>query len=122
MKLPPYTVNTLAISETNIYVGMMEGMYIIPQNTLQPSRFLLENIDVYCIFESSDEEVWIGTRMQGLYRLKDNVLQKVPYALTGSAGIRNMQIRAFVEDDEHNIWFGTSLVYKSMMSGSKPIH
>ena len=70
----------------------MEGMYIIPQNTLQPSRFLLENIDVYCIFESSDEEVWIGTRMQGLYRLKDNVLQKVPYALTGSAGIRNMQI------------------------------
>lgn len=61
MKLPPYTVNTLAISETNIYVGMMEGMYIIPQNTLQPSRFLLENIDVYCIFESSDEEVWIGT-------------------------------------------------------------
>ena len=107
VKLPPYTVNTLAISETNIYVGMMEGMYIIPQNTLQPSRFLLENIDVYCIFESSDEEVWIGTRMQGLYRLKDNVLQKVPYALTGSAGIRNMQIRAFVEDDEHNIWFGT---------------
>ncbi len=39
VKLPPYTVNTLAISETNIYVGMMEGMYIIPQNTLQPSRF-----------------------------------------------------------------------------------
>ena len=34
-------------------------------------------------------------------------MQKVPYALTGSAGIRNMQIRAFVEDDEHNIWFGT---------------
>ena len=33
--------------------------------------------------------------------------KNVPYALTGSAGIRNMQIRAFVEDDEHNIWFGT---------------
>lgn len=107
MKLPPHVVNTLTISETNIYVGMMEGMYIIPHNTLQPSKFLLENVDVYCIFESSNKEVWIGTRMQGLYRFKNNVLQEVPYVLTGSEGIRNLQIRAFVEDDEHNIWFGT---------------
>lgn len=107
LKLPTHAINTLTISNDNIYVGMMDGMCVIPRNTLQPSRLMLQGVDVYCIFESSDKEVWIGTRMQGLYRYKDNVLQEVPYALTGNAGIRNLQIRAFVEDDEHNIWFGT---------------
>lgn len=107
LKLPPHTINTLTVSETNVYVGMTDGMYVIPRNTLLPSQRLLEDVDVYCIFESSDREVWVGTRMQGLYRFKDNAMQKVPYALDGNAGIRNLQIRAFVEDDEHNIWFGT---------------
>lgn len=107
LKLPSHTVNTLTVSETDIYIGMADGMYVISRNDLQHPRFLLEGVDVYCIFESSSREVWIGTRMQGLYRYKDGVMQKVPHSLTGNTGIRNQQIRAFVEDDEHNIWFGT---------------
>ena len=107
LKLPPHTINTLTVSGTNIYIGMADGMYAISRNDFQHPRFLLDGIDVYCIFESSNREVWIGTRMQGLYRYKDNVVQKVPHTLTGNTGIRNPQIRAFVEDDEHNIWFGT---------------
>lgn len=107
LKLPPRTVNTLTVSKDNIYIGFADGMYLIPRDNLRQPQFLLEKTDVYCIFESSDGEVWIGTRMQGLYRYKDQRLQKVPHTLTGNTGIRNPQIRAFVEDDEHNIWFGT---------------
>lgn len=107
LEIPSRSINTLAVSETDIYIGMMDGMYIISRDNLQELRFFLDNIDVYCIFESSSREVWIGTRMQGLYRYKDNVMQEVPHTLTGNTGIRNPQIRAFVEDDEHNVWFGT---------------
>ena len=107
LKLPPRTINTLTVGKEHIYIGLTDGMFIIPRDNPEKPQFLLEKTDVYCIFESSRGEVWIGTRMQGLYRYKDGRLQKVPHTLTGNTGIRNPQIRAFVEDDEHNIWFGT---------------
>lgn len=107
LELPAHTINALTISETNIYVGMADGMCIIPQKTPRKPQFLLEGADIYCIFESSDKEVWIGTRMQGLYRMKNHALQQVPYALAGNEGIRSMQVRAFAEDSEGDIWFGT---------------
>lgn len=105
--LPSHTINTLTIGKTSIYVGMSDGLSIIPRKALHQSRFILKDTDIYSIFESSDGEVWIGTRMQGLFRLKDNVMQKVPHTPASNVGIRNPQIRAFAEDDEHNIWFGT---------------
>ena len=107
LRLPSHTVNTLTVSDTNIYVGMVDGLCIIPRKSLGLSHFMLSGIDIYSIFEASNQEVWIGTRMQGLYRLKNDVLQKVPHTPTSNIGIRNPQVRAFVEDNEHNIWFGT---------------
>lgn len=107
LKLPSHTINTLTISESTIYVGMADGLCVIPQKALGQLRFMLKDTDIYSVFESSDGEVWIGTRMQGLFRLKENVLQKVPHTPASNAGIRNPQIRAFAEDDERNVWFGT---------------
>lgn len=107
LAFPSRTINALTVSEANIYVGMMDGLCVIPRNATLKPHFMLEDTDIYSIFESSDREAWIGTRMQGLYRLKDNVLQKVPHTPMSNVGIRNPQVRAFVEDDEHNIWFGT---------------
>lgn len=107
LQLPSRTINALTVSETNIYVGMADGLYIFSHDALDRPRFMLEKTDIYSIFECSDKEAWIGTRMQGLYRLRGDELQKVPHTPTSNAGIRNPQIRAFVEDDEHNIWFGT---------------
>lgn len=105
--LPSHTINTLTVSKTCIYVGMPDGLSIIPRKALDQSRFMLKDTDIYSVFECSGGEVWIGTRMQGLFRLKDNVIQEVPHTPAGNAGIRNPQIRAFAEDDERNIWFGT---------------
>lgn len=107
LELPSHTINTLTISANTIYVGMADGLCVIPRNAPKQLRFMLKDTDIYSVFESSEKEVWIGTRMQGLYRLKNNALQMVPQTSTGNIGIRNPQIRAFVEDDEHNIWFGT---------------
>lgn len=107
LELPSHTINTLTISANTIYVGMADGLCVIPRSAPTQLRFMLKDTDIYSVFESSEKEVWIGTRMQGLYRLKNNALQMVPQTSTGNIGIRNPQIRAFVEDDEHNIWFGT---------------
>lgn len=51
----------------------------------------------------------VGTRMNGLYIIKNDKIEKVPFSITGNNGTISLQIREFVEDDDKNIWFGTFL-------------
>lgn len=45
LRLPSHTVNTLTVSDTNIYVGMVDGLCIIPRKSLGLSHFMLSGID-----------------------------------------------------------------------------
>ena len=106
-QIPHQTVNTITVGEKWIYIGTTAGIYLLARETDGKMKHLLKEVDIYQIFESSTGEVWIGTRRQGLYRLKDGSIHKVPYDETGIKGIRSPRVRAFAEDNMHNIWFGT---------------
>lgn len=97
----------MMLQPDKIGIGTQNGVYLIDRITLYQKQ-LLKGIDVYQLFESSEKEFWIGTRMDGLYRMKEGEeAYKVPYSPGTPAGISSRQIRMFVEDNEHNIWFGT---------------
>lgn len=97
----------LTMMDDQIGIGTYNGVYLIDRRTYQQKQ-LLEGVEIYRIFESSQKELWIGTRMHGLYRMNDKQqLSKVPYLPGTSEGISSEQIRDFVEDNEGNIWFGT---------------
>lgn len=100
-------VNSLTILADRICVGTKKGLILINRQSGYQEQ-LLSGIDIYRVFESSQKELWIGTRMDGLYRLplKGKMIQ-VPYQPNMSVGISSLQIRDFIEDDDHNIWFGT---------------
>ncbi len=100
-------ITCLNLLSDKICIGTHNGAILIDRASQQQSH-ILKGQDVYRIFESSQKELWLGTRMQGLYRMKkgEKVVQ-VPYSPGSSAGISSWQIRDFVEDREHNIWFGT---------------
>lgn len=98
----------LTLMGRQIAVGTNNGVYLIDRQSHEQKQ-LLQGLEIYRIFESSQKELWIGTRMHGLYRM-DNAegeLYKVPYAAGSPQGISSEQIRDFVEDNEGNIWFGT---------------
>lgn len=100
-------VGCMMLQPDRIGVGTQNGIYLIDRTTLYQKQ-LLKGIDVYQLFESSEKEFWIGTRMNGLYRMKEGEeAYKVPYSPGAPEGISSWQIRTFVEDNEHNIWFGT---------------
>ena len=97
----------LTMMDDQIGIGTYNGVYLIDRRTYQQKQ-LLEGVEIYRIFESSQKELWIGTRMHGLYRMNDKqLLSKVPYLPGTSEGISSEQIHDFVEDNEGNIWFGT---------------
>lgn len=97
----------LNITDDEIGIGTYEGVYLIDRQSDQQQQ-LLEGTEIYRIFRSSRKELWIGTRMHGLYRMDERQqLVKVPYLPGSPDGISSEQIRDFVEDNEGNIWFGT---------------
>ncbi|MDE6349064.1 MAG: response regulator [Bacteroides sp.] len=90
-----------------IAVGTQNGLYFIDRTSLKQTH-LLEGLDVYQVFESSEKEIWLGTQRHGLYRMKERgEVHRVPYSPESPKGISSWQIRTFVEDNERNVWFGT---------------
>ena len=54
---------------------------------------------------SSRKELWIASRMQGLYKVgRDGKITKEEYS---PERVVSQQIRGFVEDEWQNVWFGT---------------
>lgn len=101
------SVSCLTMLSGKIAVGTQNGAYLIDRTSLQQT-YVLEGMNVYQIFESSEKEIWLGTRMHGLYRMEEKgKVYRVPYSPGSPKGISSWQIRAFVEDNEHNVWFGT---------------
>lgn len=100
-------INCLTLLDDRICIGTRDGAIFIDRAS-QTRTQILKGIDIYQLFESSQKELWIGTRMHGLYRMnKEGVLAQIPYTPHQPTGVSSWQIRNFVEDGEHNIWFGT---------------
>lgn len=100
-------ISVLYITDDSFFLGFGNGLYLINRRTNE-TTYLLEGININNIFESSQKEIWIGTNGDGLYRIDQSYsLIHVPYAPDSKYGISSKQVREFVEDEEHNIWFGT---------------
>ena len=100
------SINYLTINGNRFYIGAKEGLY----TTENKGRVqcLIPKVDVYRIFQSSCQELWVGCRTQGLYRINRNGrINRIPYDPSSPNGISSEQIREFVEDQQGNIWFGT---------------
>ena len=85
-----------------LYIGTMEGLYVWHLGKLE---CILPNVEIFKLFASSKGELWIASRMDGLYRIsKEGKLRKEEIS---SSRVVSGQIREFVEDAQQRIWFGT---------------
>lgn len=93
----------LLIEDGKLWAGTPRGLYL--SEGCGPLRNLLPGVEIYSLFKSSRNELWIASRMNGLYSIRrDGVLRKEPY---GKDKVASRQIREFAEDEDQNIWFGT---------------
>lgn len=97
----------LTVTENQYYIGGKDGVYVVNRNNHEITK-IIDGVEIYRIFESRQKEIWVGCRMDGLYRIdKDMHVLKVPYSPGSGHGIGSHQIREFIEDEFSNIWFGT---------------
>lgn len=101
------TLSCLLILDHQIWLGSSQGLYLM-ENEAAPKE-ILPRLDIYSLFQSSTKDLYIGSRMDGLYKIAPDGTQTVYRGQQSSAGlsIASDQIREFVEDNQGNIWFGT---------------
>ena len=103
MELGLPEVYCLLVEDRKLWAGTPKGLFL-SENGGQ-LREILPGIEIYSLFKSSRGEMWIASRMDGLYSIRrDGVLRQEPY---GKDKVASSQIREFAEDEDQNIWFGT---------------
>lgn len=101
-KLNTSSIWCLEAMDDKIWIGTAGGLYVMTGDSV---HCVLPEIEIFKLFISSRKEVWIASRMNGLYKIgRDGRLKKEEYS---STRVVSQQIRDFVEDSQQNIWFGT---------------
>jgi len=105
MGLPDTPVYTVMITkQQQLIVGTEHGVFTLVNNHFISLDPRLNTEAVQSLLQDSNDDIWVGTTNNGLYRLSDNGLEK----LDDNKGLPNNRIVSMVEDKEHSIWVGTN--------------
>lgn len=90
----------------DLWVGTRRGLYV--KRGSGGFEYIIQSKNIYTIFESSANEMWIGTRMEGMYRIGvDGTITEYLYDKSNENTISSNQVRDFVEDGNGNLWIAT---------------
>ena len=93
----------MANKDNILWLGTSKGLYLKQYDKIS---CILPDIEIFKLFYSSRNELWIATRRNGLYRMdSEGYLKK---EITSPSHVISNEIRSITEDDQQNIWFGTS--------------
>lgn len=95
-------VTCMEFTNKCIYIGTKKGLYTITNNKIS---CIIPDIEIYRLYFSSLEDLWVASRMQGLFRVKRN--GEVKKETQAPSRVVSPQIREFVEDEQNRVWFGT---------------
>lgn len=101
-----HTVFCMLVTDEKIWLGATTGLFLMEKGA-EPQT-VIPGKDIYSIFISSSNDLWVGTRMEGLYRITpDGNTTLFKEENPTATRIANNQIREIIEDNHGNIWFGT---------------
>ena len=95
-----------------VWVASVRGLRYFDKKTNRFERIsheLLSNIFIYTLFVDSKNNIWIGTRAQGLFRYNRQSGEIVNWiSKENTPGLTDNYITAVFEDTKHRIWIGTN--------------
>ncbi|MBD0786622.1 diguanylate cyclase [Vibrio sp. Y2-5] len=99
-----YVRALLPISEETLLVGSSTGLSILKQNSAEPAVKDDVSLSVLSMAHASDGKTWVGTYQQGLMKWSNGAIEPV---LSEKEGLPTNEVRAILEDTQHNLWIGT---------------
>lgn len=89
----------------NLWIGSRDGLYNYEKETNAWNKLPVENgveIQIEQLFQFEGKEVWIGTRHNGLYTIKNDTLVAFPE----NDQLLDIRIRSIHKDKEGILWVG----------------
>ena len=81
--------------------------YITPSGQLSQTPVQFSTCGIYALYEDSQEYMWIGTKGDGLYLLKDGELQHFTHNPADPYSLPDDRIYDIVSDRQNRIWIAT---------------
>lgn len=92
--------------QQQFWIGTLSGLYKLSSDNTPVC--IISNKEIWEVFESSRNDLWVGTRMDGMYRIdSQGLLTEFLHDPKVENCISSNQVRTFVEDDSGNVWIGT---------------
>ena len=111
-------INAVSFQDDRQIIGTSTGLYsFTPQN----GHFekILNGVSVMSVFQGSQQLIWIGTDMQGVWKLSLGDEYFNTYPQEGPELFDNCAARSFYEDSNGNLWVGTKGRGIFIFSGSE---
>ncbi|MBC6994525.1 two-component regulator propeller domain-containing protein [Neolewinella lacunae] len=90
-----------------LWVATDRGLDLLSDTGTEAFRHFFPQQRIYCIAESYDGLIWVGTYSEGLYALNNDGELQAHYSR--AEGIPGNTILAIVEDDSGQLWCSTNL-------------
>lgn len=105
--LPGNVIQHVFITPENTYwIGTRNGLYY--RDTAGKTACLIPSEDIYSLFADSKGNLWIASRLNGLYlRKPSGEIAHWKHDPSDPNTIANDQVRSITEDNQGNIWIGT---------------
>lgn len=93
-------------SSGTLWLGTANGLY--KENKNNTFDRIIPDKDISSVFESSTHDIWVATRLEGMYRISsDGNIKEFRHDPANSRSISHDHVRTFTEDRQGNIWIGT---------------
>lgn len=101
---PKLPIFALTWFNNQLYLGTEKGLYRQVGSEFELVQPQLQQIAVSRLLVDHQNDLWIGTIEEGIFRLSNLGLEQ----LTAQHGMPNNRVLAIFEDKEYSIWLGTN--------------
>lgn len=104
----PADINEIHRAKDNtLWLGTFSGLYNV-DTTDNRASCVIPQKDIHRIFEAANGDMWIGCRMEGMYRIsKKGEVTRFNHEPSNANSIASNQVRTFAEGKNGEIWIGT---------------
>jgi len=99
-------IRSVIFTNTGQLWGTANGLFRFDLKTKQVES-ILSNISVLSLYAGTQQIIWVGTDMQGVWQLSPSHEKFHTYAAETIPSFGNSAVRTFFEDRNHTLWVGT---------------
>ncbi|MHB9142735.1 MAG: ligand-binding sensor domain-containing protein, partial [Paludibacter sp.] len=99
-------VTSILFTDTYQFWGTEDGLFRYDLKTKQVDP-VLPNVSVLSLFAGTQQIIWVGTDMQGIWQLSPSREKFHSYSTENIPSFGNSAVRTFFEDQNRTLWVGT---------------